>query len=119
VSSGAFVDSFYESNAGDIHPIRVQPESIIAGFNPAAIGPTTNSQRVYVTGSNRSRGAKARALLARWVGAPPAGYVNGGRIRLAVFTPNAYNALGAAGGDAFTYLGTSAVTTGKSPERGL
>jgi len=116
MSAGPFVLSRYTADNGDIHPIRVQPETIIATFNPAPTGAVTIQLRVRASRSNRRRlGISARYVTCRWAATPPTGYTAGASFTLPILTPTAYNAIGA--GTTFTYLGAGAIVSSKNPER--
>jgi hypothetical protein len=92
MSSGNFVNSFYEANNGDIYAIRLQPETIDAAFNPAPAGPADQPTRARVSGSRRGYGMFARmANFSRQVGTPPNAVSVG--LRLPILTPDAANEL--------------------------
>lgn len=114
MSAGRFERSFYESNAGDIYPCRVQPETITAQ-NPAAAGPATEPTSAKMRGGRRSIGMNARYVSLEWDGAPPVGYDDRTNIRVPILTPTAYDALNL--NDTFTYLGATATVIGLNPER--
>lgn len=57
--AGRFRIGKYETNDGEIHPIRVQPETI-DGDNPLPGAGITKSTYARVTGSKRAYGLKAR-----------------------------------------------------------
>lgn len=100
MSSGNFTNTFYEANNGDIHAIRVQPETIDAAFNPAASGPADQSLRARVSGSRRGYGMFARmANFSRQVGSPPTAVTVG--LRIPILTPAAANEFEP--GDTITY----------------
>lgn len=66
MSAGPFLDSFYESDTGEIHNIRIQPETaslLIDGVtNTIPAGPANNSQQVKVSAARNSFGVKARKV---------------------------------------------------------
>lgn len=66
MSAGPFLDAFYESDALDIHNIRIQPETaslVINGVtNTIPAGPADNSQQVKVSAARNSFGVKARKV---------------------------------------------------------
>lgn len=118
MSAGDFIYSRYESNAGDIYRIRVQPETVAATIGAATNDPpagTINTPgTVSVSQSARAFGVKARSISIRWTGTPPAGYSGDPISRIPVL--QAVNFDNANLGDAVTYLGTAAELIGKSSE---
>lgn len=116
MSSGAFSLSKYEADDGTIHPIRIQPETIIANFNAAPTGATTSGIRAKVSGSRRTYGVHARLVRLTWTDPAqvPDGYKVGGTIALPILTAARYAAIKV--GDATTYLGKGATVVGKTPE---
>lgn len=116
MSAGNFILSKYEADSGEIHPIRIQPETIIADTNPAPAGAITQSLRARVGGSSRTYGLHARKIRVTWT-APathPEGYKDGGTITLPILSAAAYAAINI--GQTFNYLANSVTVTGKSPE---
>lgn len=86
MSSGAFVDSFYESNElSTIHPIRVQQETIdlvLGGqANTAPAGTTAILPSAQVSRGKRSIGINARTVTIEFT-ATKAGYLAGSKITL-------------------------------------
>lgn len=67
----AFTRTFYEADSGDIHPIRITPESLAAaGAVPA--GPVTNNIPAKITKGNRQFGLRPRGVrIARQFGTAP------------------------------------------------
>lgn len=114
MSAGRFSRSFYESDANDIFPCRVQPETITA-FNPAATGPANQPVSAKMRGGRRAIGMNARYVSLEWAAAPPAGYDDRSSIRVPILTPTAYNVLSL--NDTVTYLGANATVIGLNPER--
>lgn len=118
MSAGDFQYSRYESNAGDIYRIRVQPETLaldIAGaVNDPPAGAINTPSTVRVNQSSRAFGVKARSVSLRWTGAPPAGYSGDPISRVPVLQAATFD--GANLGDAVTYLGAAAELIGKSAE---
>lgn len=115
MSAGQFSRAKYETDEGDIHPIRVQPETIIATINPEPAGEITGTVSARVSGSRRQYGILARTGRFTWDGDAPDGYKEAGVITIPILTPEAYDAIKA--NVKFTYLDTAAVWIGKSPER--
>lgn len=114
---GSYVRARYETDSGQIHPCRVQPESIIATINPLPAGQVTNEGSVNMTPSRRRNGISARYVTLTWnEGAtPPTGYKPGGFLRLSILTPTAYQSL--VTGQTFQYQGSTVVVVGKNPEK--
>jgi len=114
MSAGQFSRSFYETDGGTILSIRVQPETIIVGTNPAATGPATGEGSASATGGRRRLGINARRIRAQWTGEAPDGYDPDGTLTIPILTPTAYTTLQK--GDTFTYLGEEVEVLGKTPE---
>lgn len=120
MSSGAFVNSFYESNElGTVHPIRVQPETVSltlggqANTAPAgagAIGPSAQVSR-----GKRALGINARTVTVRLTAAL-AGYLAGSTISIPWLDPGTFAGI-TPKVTTGTYLGTACIVTGKSPEK--
>lgn len=107
MSAGAFKRAFYETNVGNIAPIRVQPETIAAtvgGLNASATGPKTPGfPGVSVSRSRRSRGIHPRLATVTFTGTPPTGYLAGQSYAIPILTPARWANIGE--GDTGTYLG--------------
>jgi len=114
MSAGAFENSFYESDGGTVYAIRVQPETIIAGTNPAATGPATGEGSASATGGRRRLGVNARRVRINWKTTAPTGYDVNGTLTIPILTPDAYTDLQKL--DEFQYLGNTVVVLGKTPE---
>lgn len=119
MSAGNFIRTFYEADNAEIHPLRLQPETLGATFdsvdNDAPEGPATSEISAQVTGSRRGLGLFARYVTVAFTATPPAGYALGQRYRitvpsLSVFTAIAPNSEG-------TYLGIATQVISKSPEQ--
>lgn len=119
MSSGAFVVSKYETDSGEIMPIRIQPEtavtSIGSGANTAPSANVTIPFSARARGGKRKLGVTARTVTLRPVGTSPAGYKEGQLLIVPILKPALYNAT--KNGDSATYLGTPFLVVGKSPER--
>ena len=118
MSSGTFSSSKYETDAGAIHRIRVQPETLLAnvgGANSAPAGAIDTPGTVRVGGGNRQFGVKARSITVRWSTTPPTGYAENQYVRIPVLTKARYDGINA--GDTGTYLGSAVTVVGKNPER--
>lgn len=123
MSAGNFVRVGYQAtyNTAAIHPIRVQPETLLlsvtiggtATVNTAATGAINTPAGVRVSSGRRSRGVNARLIRIRFSGEPPAGYQANSTITLPALNPALLNAPNGATG---TYLGQAIVVVGTSPE---
>jgi len=119
MSSGAFTLSKYESNAGNIYPIRVQPETIaatIGGANAAPTGAVDQEVSARANGSARQIGMNARTVSVRLTAELP-GYKADSVLRIPILTPARWDAINK--GQTGTYLNTACVVVGKSPERAV
>lgn len=118
MSAGDFVYSRYESNAGDIYRIRVQPETIALDIdgtvNTPPAGAINTPGTVRVNQSSRAFGVKARSISIAWSGAPPAGYSGDPISRIPVLQATLFD--GTNLGDGVTYLGAAGEVVGKSSE---
>jgi hypothetical protein len=124
MSAGAFVRARYEASyaAGVIHPIRVQPETLAAVTTTAT--PVTNTGVVAAATSpisalgslsNRKKGLKPRMVSLQVAGTPPTGYAAGSRTELIALRIAFYNDCNI--GATISFLGTTWIVIGKSPER--
>lgn len=125
MSAGNFVETGYAANYGDataIHPIRLQPETLVADIggtaNAPEAGPPNNPISAIVSKSRRGLGLHPRFLYLILTGTPPTGYQDAGRARLVCLTPGFY-ALGAIRGTVVNYLGTTWKVTGFDAEKAL
>lgn len=120
MSAGAFERSRYEADNGDIHAIRVQPETLAATFggtaNAAPADPVDQQTSARVGGGNRKYGVKARAVSVTWTGAPPSGYEPDELLRIPILTPDLYDSI-TPNSTVGTYLGANIIVVGKLPER--
>lgn len=122
MSAGAFLIRRYAASygAGDqVHPIRVQPETIAATIdgtaNAQASGALTNPISAVVSRGKRGKGLIARAVTLR---APesnaPDGYKPGGTTIIPALSTAFYNK--AVAGASCTYLGATFTVVGTRPE---
>lgn len=114
MSAGRFQRFFYETNAGDIASIKLQPETV-TGANPSATGPANLPVTAKVTKGVREYGIGARSVSLNSTEAPPAGYKPEQILRVPILTESVWDALVV--GNSFTYLGVSMPIVGKNPER--
>lgn len=118
MSAGAFTNSKYQADNGDIRGIRVQPETLAANIgavNAAPAGAINATGRARVGGGNRQYGVKARSVTVRFTATPPTGYKADQLYRIPIMTPTVYNDIEI--DDTGTYLGVACVVVGKNPER--
>ena len=117
MSAGEFVRSRYESNAGNIHPIRVQPETIAAEIGSANAAPAAGVDvaiSAKVSGGRRELGLIARKVRLAFTAAPPAGYAEDSIVTIPILTPAVFNAI--AVGQTGTYQGVAVEVVGTTPE---
>lgn len=119
MSAGAFIRSFYETNAGGVCRIRVQPETELAQIagtvNDAPSGPATIATRAKVSRGARAYGIKPRRIgIVFDPGEEPDDYKQGEIIYLPVMTKSVYD--GAVDGSVVTYLGGTARVVSKLEE---
>jgi len=123
MSAGAFVVTKYAASYGSgnqIHPIRVQPETLTATIggeeNSAPTGAITNPIQCRVSGGKRQIGLLARYINIEFPATgQPSGYRAGGSTRIPALTTAFYNL--AVKGATVTYLGASCKVTSRSRER--
>lgn len=103
---------------GDIHPIRVQPETLAATFdgtaNAAPSGPATSDISAQVTGSRRGLGLFARYVTVIFTATPPTGYLANQRYKIVVPSDTVYDGINV--NDTGTYLGVATQVISKTPE---
>lgn len=119
MSAGAFTQTFYEALSGDIHVVKVQPETLAASFsgiaNDAPAGPATSNFWAKISKGNTEYGLRPRAVRFRWdAGQTPAGYQEGQTQIIHVMQNNVFN--GITVNSVATYLGGTGTITGKLPE---
>lgn len=119
MSAGAFTKSRYIANNGDIHPIRVQPETLALQFgatpNDPPPPPVDTNLHARVGGGNRGYGLKARSVTIAFKVDAPAGYKVGSYIRVPILQAGLWNAINI--DDTCQYLGETATVIGVNPER--
>ncbi len=120
MSSGQFVDVFYETNAGAVCPCRAQPETLTATFdgvlNASAVGPADNGfPSAKLRGGRSEIGITARKVRIKLPlgAAAPIGY-SGDPLYIPIFTSALWAQIGK--GDPVNYLGTGFVVSSKVPE---
>lgn len=122
MSQGQFQYSKYETDEGDdIHPIRIQPETLTlqvnGATNTAPAGDKTSQISANATGSLRQNGLNARRVRIRFGDDPPQGYKPNSIITLPVLRKAAYDTMIEKGrGEAGTYQGAAVTLVGWSGE---
>lgn len=117
MSSGAFTLSKYEADNGDIHPIRLQPETLSANVGSANTAPTgtvTVSLFASARKNKRAYGLGARTVRVKFTGSAPDDYEPNQILTIPVLTRTVFDAV-VVGGTG-TYLGSPIQIVGKSPE---
>ena len=127
MSSGNFARSRYQASysSSQIHPIKVQPETLEARSpdttgdpgldNTAPTGEVTNPISALSSLSRRSRGLRPRYITGRWTGTVPAGYSATGTVRIVALTEAFYD--DCIPGQSMTYLGQNLEIVSREPER--
>lgn len=122
MSAGAFVRSKYQASydiGTQIHPIRVQPETISAvaagDTNAPPDGSTNNPISAKISLGRRARGLSPRYITLQFpLTGQPTGYKAGGITRIPALTQGWYDGINA--GDTVTYLGVACIVVSKTPE---
>jgi hypothetical protein len=119
MSSGAFTDTFYESNKlGTIHTIRVQPATLALELggqaNAAPAGTEAIKPSAKVSSSKRDIGINARTVTIRLT-ANLAGYSAGATIKLPWLKPDTFDGI-VPKATTGTYRGTACKVVGVSEE---
>lgn len=120
MSAGAFLRGFYETEVGNIAPVRFQPEtaalSLDGATNAIPAGPATAGfPSAQVSRGRRSIGVNTRLVRIQFApGGAPSGYKEGVAIALPWFQADSFAGLptGATG----TYLNSSCTLVGKTAE---
>ena len=119
MSSGNSVLRFYESNSGEKHLIRQQPETATAMFDDAANvvleGPATSRFWAKSSRGAREYGLRPRKIRGRWNPdqAPP-GYSDCAEFEVVVYSKAVYE--GAILGGPLSYLAGTGTIIGRVPE---
>lgn len=114
MSAGAFQNSFYTSDSGDVYNIRLQPETLAFSAQGTPATAATAEPSAIANGARRRIGVNARSVRLEWTGTPPTGYDANSVVRVPIVTLAAYTAISK--GDTVTYLGAPARVLGKTPE---
>ena len=111
----AFVRTKYQATNGDIHPIRIQPDTLLAAGSPP-VGAFTSSVSADVRKGVREYGLGPRGVSASiTVGTAPNTFKR--RIFIPVLTPGANGFGGYSVGGEITYKGQTYVIDSLVPER--
>lgn len=116
MSQGSFIRARYASNAGVVHAIRVQPETVTS-WNPQASGEVNGKGTVKATPSRRKKGLFARyVVLSRKVGTDDGPFTGGTiQVRIPIFTVTAWT--GITEGSELEYQGVEFTVASKGEER--
>lgn len=119
MSEGRFERSKYETDAGNVIPMRVQPETLAA-----TIGGETNAEpagdilpgwpSVRVGGGRREIGVNGRFVTGSWQ-TPPTDYDGRTLFKLVIPTKSVFD--GIAKGQSISYLGGTAAVVSVTPEK--
>lgn len=117
MSSGNFTDTFYEADNGDIHPIRVQPETLLAvlgAANSAPAGPLTVPLSARARKPRRAFGLGARTARVKFTATPPTGYALNQTLTIPILSPSIFASI--TKGVTGTYLSTAVKVVGTTSE---
>lgn len=125
MSAGEFVTANYLASYGtgtNIHPIRVQPETLEATVNDGtgdiansgSPDPRTNPISALVSRGSRTRGLRSRLLYLVEPATPPEGYDENSKTVIPALTPTFASVAVTSG--TVSYLGTTWTVTGTGAE---
>lgn len=117
MSAGQFARSRYQANNGDIHPIRVQPETLLANIGAVNAAPTASVDVPLFARARKSRrafGLGARSVRVQFTGQPPTGYAENQVLTIPILTQAVFNQITV--DQAGTYLSSPIVVIGTSEE---
>lgn len=125
MSSGSFTIVGYAAtyNATQVHPIRIQPETlnltVTIGGDPVGndaepVGNINNPISAVVSNGRRSKGLNARLIRVTFGDGPPTGYAVNSTIALPALNPAL---LAAPEGATGSYLDTPITVVGTTPEK--
>lgn len=123
MSTGPFINAFYESDIGEVHNIRIQPETaalVIDGTtNTIPAGPADNAQPIKVSDGQRALGVIPRKVRVRFLTATTSGgVIAAGSIGEFVWLdPGTFLTVTRPGRKEGTYQGASVRVLGGTPER--
>lgn len=122
MSQGNFVRSRYPSTlTGEIHPIRVQPETLAMALtssttttNAGSTSAISNPISADVSRGDRELGLRPRLATLAILGTPPTGYSSSSVVRLPILNETLFAALTI--GTSVNYLGTTWEVVSTTPE---
>lgn len=117
MSAGSFVTSKYETNRGEILPIKIQPETASANIGSANTAPSgTITVNLFAKSqkNRRSYGVGARGVRLKFTGTVPTGYSSDSIVSIPVLTPTVWNAITTE--TTGTYLGAAVIAVGTYEE---
>lgn len=118
MSAGSFVQSKYQSDTGDVHVIKVQPETIAATLggtaNAAVAGAIDSVFAAEVNRGARAYGLRPRKVTVAFETDVPTGYRPYTSLSIPVLSASVF--AGVSPGDTVSYAGGSGVVTSKSGE---
>jgi hypothetical protein len=119
MSAGKFEQGVYESDSGDYHVCRYQPETTAATLggvaNTIAAFPPSSVFWVKLTKGAREYGLAVRKVRLRWTGPAPTGYKADTTFEIPVMTPSVFATCILNGGA--IYLGEACQIIGKTYEK--
>lgn len=114
MSAGKFISSKYSTDAGVVHRIRIQPETVTS-VNTVPSGSVTGLTSAYARKGNRRYGVGARTITIKWNNTIPDGYDSTSSLVIPILQKTVFDGLSLGG--AFTYLGVEGSIIGKANER--
>jgi hypothetical protein len=123
MSTGSFVDSIYQSNkpADNLHPIRVQPETLTLTLggqaNTAPAGPATSELRAFSSTRKRRGAVNARKVGLEITAAGPNDYLVGSTLYVPWLDPATFYDVTLEDDVTGTYNGASVRVIGSSEEK--
>lgn len=119
MSAGTFTIRIYESDSGDTHFIKQQPESAVFSIdgNPNTIpaGPPTSPYWAETNRGARQYGLRPRKLVFRFnPGEEPEGYATGQTYDIVIYSKSVYDS--AVISSPATYLAGAGTIVGRVPE---
>lgn len=122
MSEGSFITATYESDNGDFHNIRVQPETLTLNIggtaNAEAAGPVDSDLRAMVSRGRNSVGLNARLVRLEVEVSGTTDIEEGSILTLPWLDPGTFGDVTRPAGQAFTYRdGITGRVSGNSPEK--
>lgn len=117
MSSGKFISSKYQTDEENVHPCRIQEETLgfISGgiANAAPVAPINREASARMSSSQKRKGVNARTVRIRFTTAPDE-YKQDSILTVPILDKTNWD--GYKIGTACTYLSTAGTIIGKSPE---